>query len=51
MLPDRYPAEARPIALGLVNSAITDRDDVYWNAESQQLSRLIEQQIGPTCAW
>jgi len=50
MLPDRYPAEARPIALGLVNSAITDRDDAYWNTESQQLSRLIEQQIRPRLA-
>ncbi|HTU45349.1 MAG TPA: HNH endonuclease [Bryobacteraceae bacterium] len=47
MLPDRYPAEARPIALGLVNSGITDRDDAYWKTESQQLSRLIEQQVRP----
>ena len=44
MLPDRYPAESRPIELGLVNSAIKDRDEEYWNVESQQLSRLIEQQ-------
>lgn len=50
MLPDRYPAEPHPIALGLQNSAVTDRDAVYWQSEALQLERLFAQQVKPRLA-
>ena len=50
MLPERYPAEARPIALGVVNSAMTDRDAAFWLAESAQLKSLVSQQVKPRLA-
>src|SRR5208282_2348170 len=37
MLPERYPAEPHPMALGLGNSAVTDRDALYWQTEALQL--------------
>jgi hypothetical protein len=50
MLPDRYPAEPHPIALGIGNSAVTDRDAVYWESEALQLARLFAQQVKPRLA-
>lgn len=50
MLPDRYPAEARPLLLGMVNSALTDCDPAYWEAEARQLRSLVELQVRPRLA-
>ena len=50
MLPDLYPAEPHPIALGLSNSSIQDRDAIYWAAESAHLSNLVSQQVKPRLA-
>jgi hypothetical protein len=50
ILPDRYPAESRPIELGMVNSAMKDRDEEYWRVESRQLRSLVEQQVKPRLA-
>ena len=43
MIPERYPAEQIPLALGLVNSSFEDRDAAYWKVESQHLQTLFEQ--------
>ena len=37
MFPDRYPAEAVPLALGLVNSSAQDRSPAFWDAEATHL--------------
>jgi hypothetical protein len=50
MLPDRYPAEPHPIVLGMRNSAVTDRDTVYWESEALQLERLFAQLVKPRLA-
>jgi hypothetical protein len=50
MLPDRYPAESRPIELGMVNSAMKDRDEDYWRVESRQLCSLVQEQVKPRLA-
>jgi len=50
LLPERYPAEARPITLGVINSAMTDRDGAYWLGESAQLRSLVSQQVKPRLA-
>jgi hypothetical protein len=45
MIPERYPAEQIPLALGLVNSSFEDRDTAYWKVESQHLQNLFEQVV------
>lgn len=50
ILPERYPADSRPIALGMVNSALQDRDTAYWQAESAQLRSQISLQVKPRLA-
>jgi hypothetical protein len=50
MLPEWYPAEARPISLGMVNGALNDRDKAYWEVETNQLRTLVEQQVKPRLA-
>jgi hypothetical protein len=50
MLPDRYPAEPHPVVLGMVNSAMHDRDSAYWLVESEQLKSLVSLQLKPRLA-
>jgi hypothetical protein len=50
MLPERYPAASRPIALGMVNSALQDRDSAYWQAEATQLKSQVSLQVKPRLA-
>lgn len=45
-----YPAEDRPLALNLVNSALTDRDVEFWKAEARQLRRSYLQMVGERLA-
>lgn len=47
MLPDRYPAEPHPVVLGMINSAIQDRNAAYWSVESAQLTSLVSLQLKP----
>jgi hypothetical protein len=47
MFPDSYPASSEPIALGMLNSSFTDRDRVFWEVESQHLTRMVTEQIRP----
>lgn len=50
MLPERYPAEPHPVVLGMVNSAMQDRDASYWVTESEQLKRVVSLQVKPRLA-
>ncbi len=50
MLPERYPAESRPISLGMANSALRDDGKLYWEVEALQLKKLVEQQVKPRLA-
>lgn len=50
MLPERYPADSRPIALGMVNSSLQDRDGTYWQAEATQLRSHVSLQVKPRLA-
>src|ERR1019366_7170003 len=45
MLPERYPAEARPISLSMANSVLRDAGELYWEVEANQLLHLVEQQV------
>lgn len=47
MLPDWYPAEARPIEFGLTNSILEDRNDAYWQGQKLQLCGIFEQSLKP----
>lgn len=50
MIPDCYPGEPHPVVLGMVNSALQDRDAAYWTAESAQLTSLVSLQLRPRLA-
>lgn len=50
MLPERYPAESRPISLGMANSVLRDDGELYWEIEAGQLKKLVEQQVKPRLA-
>jgi hypothetical protein len=50
MLPEWYPAEARPISLGMSNSVLRDAGELYWDVEAGQLKQLFEQQVKPRLA-
>ncbi|MBL9032634.1 MAG: SAVED domain-containing protein [Phycisphaerae bacterium] len=50
MFPDRYPAEAHPIRLGMVNSAWRDRDSAFWVIEETSLIRQFAGQVQPRLA-
>jgi hypothetical protein len=50
MVPEWFPAEATPIALGMVNSSLVDHDELFWRVESAQLHSMISQQIRPRLA-
>jgi SMODS-associated and fused to various effectors sensor domain/HNH endonuclease len=45
LFPDRYPADENAIELGMVNSALQERDDAFWEVESENLVRLVNQRI------
>src|SRR5580658_6437956 len=47
MIPDCYPGEPHPVVLGMINSALQDRDAAYWTAESAQLTSLVSLQLRP----
>lgn len=45
MLPDRYPVDATPISLGMVNVGHSERDETFWKVESQNLRKLFEPRV------
>lgn len=47
MLPNRYPAEATPISLGMINSAFTDRQSDFWRIEAENLRQLVATRLRP----
>lgn len=50
MLPERYPAESRPIALGVKNSSVIDRDQAFWAAEGRHLWVMFTRHVEPRFA-
>lgn len=50
MFPDRYPAEAQPITLGMANSAWRDRDAEFWRIEETNLRRQFDEKVRPRLA-
>lgn len=50
IMPEWYPAENAPIALGMVNSSFRDRDGEFWQIESAQLRNMVSQRIRPRLA-
>lgn len=47
LLPSRYPAETRPIELGLKNSFMKDNASDFWTAEVKNLEALFKQKVVP----
>ena len=45
IFPSRYPADDKPIELGMTNSGFQDRDEAYWSVESGNLVRQFEKRI------
>ena len=50
MVPEHYPAEARPIELSLLNSSATDLDAKYWDLERDHLRRMVAKLVSPRLA-
>lgn len=45
MLPDRYPAEGRPISLEVLGSASRDTDPDFWDIEARNLRRQFAMKV------
>lgn len=45
LFPDRYPAEATPIRIGMQNSSWVDKDDEYWSIEQGNLRRHFDELV------
>jgi hypothetical protein len=45
MIPDRYPASAGGILLGMTNGAFRDRDGDFWRIEAENLRRLFDAHV------
>lgn len=45
MLPERYPADDKPIDLGMVNSSFQDRSQTFWPVESANLETKFNQRV------
>ena len=50
MLPKRYPADHRPIELGISNGTFTDDDPEFWRYEVAQLQKQFRQRVEPLLA-
>lgn len=50
LFPHRYPAQERPITLGMTNSAWDDRGDEFWRIEAGNLSRQYQQKVAAMLA-
>lgn len=47
ILPERYPAEPRPIELGWKNSLFNDHEEGFWKIESENLKRQVQTKLMP----
>ncbi len=48
LIPDnRLPASRTPITLGMSNSVLDDQTDEFWQVQSNQLNRMVSQQVRP----
>lgn len=45
--PDYYPAENKPIALGMKNSSLQDDEDEFWNFENNHLDKIFDRKVRP----
>jgi hypothetical protein len=45
LFPSRYPADDKPIRLGMVDSASADADPTFWTKETQNLTARFNQRI------
>lgn len=50
LFPERYPADATPIILGMVNSAWKDRDADFWRVEEGNLRKQFTEKVAPRLA-
>lgn len=50
MLPQRYPAERRPITIQIMNAAAKDWEPAYWQTELDNLRRRFDEQVRPRIA-
>lgn len=50
VIQSRYPASARGIELGMVNSSFRDGDGEFWKIEEQNLRRLFAARVAPRLA-
>ncbi|MCA9470114.1 MAG: SAVED domain-containing protein [Nitrospira sp.] len=47
MSPDRYPADAHPLSIGLKNSSFEDHSVTFWTIEDDHLRNMVIQQVRP----
>lgn len=47
LLPDRYPTEFHGIELGIKNSLIRDKEELFWQMETENLERQFKEKIEP----
>lgn len=47
MVPDRYPATAQALSIGLKNSSYTDAELAYWEIEREHLRRQVDRFVRP----
>lgn len=47
MFPERYPAESKPLTLGLARSAVTDDEELYFEHEKKQLEKQFSKVLKP----
>lgn len=50
LFPERYPAAANAIELGMVNSAWTDKNADFWNVEAGNLVRQFQEKVADRLA-
>lgn len=50
LFPRRYPADDKPIELGMVNNSFLDRNPVFWSVESENLVTKFNQRVGERLA-
>ncbi|TND10161.1 MAG: hypothetical protein FD123_409 [Bacteroidetes bacterium] len=47
MIPERYPAEANPLELGMKASSLEDRNEIFWKVEEEHLQTRFQQRVSP----
>lgn len=45
IIPDKFPTESYGIQLGITNSIIKDKEDLFWEMESQNLERQFNEKV------